>query len=784
MSDRETNRFKFLNNTGRFQHAYMWGGLLLTLWTLIIAISLTWNHWHHQWGLEKTLQNVAKSHFEKDVLYRRWNAMHGGVYVPLSEHATPNSYLSNDERDITTLSGRKLTLINPAYMTRQVHKLAKQELNIQGHITSLNPIRPQNMPYPWEAEALREFERGESQYNSIRVIDGTERLLFMKPLITEQGCLKCHAHQGYQLGAIRGGISVSVPTQPFRENSRGLLQAIYLSHGVVWLLGSIGIFVSVAALNKARLNAEEATAAKSEFLANMSHEIRTPMNAVLGFTEILKGSEFDPQKKSYINAIHSAGHALLSMINDVLDLSKIESGKVEFSYSAVSLRALCTEILSIFSQSAIDKGLECSINVGETVPAALILDETRFRQIIVNLIGNAIKFTDKGSVTLKIDAVQTDTKFESQMELTVKVQDTGTGIPADKLESIFEDFVQARKTKAEKSGTGLGLAITRRLVEMMNGEISVESEFGKGSTFVVTLHGVKIAAADPANIQNTQLQKIKFEPATILIADDIDYNLEILSIFLENQNFRFLYAKNGEEAITQARDHQPDLILLDMKMPVMSGYEVSQKLKADDQLKTIPIIAVTASALKQDEEKISHMCDGYLRKPVSANDLIPELQRFLPYKIRQEDPPTTPKESAQKEKTATSIPQQSDICNARILLVDDNRVNIHLASTFLRKKQARVTVAHNGKEAFELVEREDFDLVLMDMHMPVMNGIDATRAIRKLDKDGIDTLTILAMSADDWHEIKHDCLGAGMNGHINKPIMPTELFSTVARYLM
>ena len=396
-------------------------------------------------------------------------------------------------------------------------------------------------------------------------------------------------------------------------------------------------------LSAAMVKANSANKAKSEFLANMSHEIRTPMNAVLGFTEILMGLEVDKKKAHYIDNIHTSGHALLNLINDILDLSKIEAGKLALQYDGTSVQSLFKEMQTIFQQKIADKGLNFIVEVNEQVPTSLILDEARIRQILVNLIGNAIKFTEQGEIRLNVSIQNTDIDTHSRVDLTIEVQDTGVGIPKNQQSKIFEAFEQTAGQKtAEFGGTGLGLAITNRLVEMMDGEITIESELGEGATFRVHLKGVEVAATEALTTkQSKQLDfdTITFEPATILIADDIDYNREMISTYLDQWDFNLIEATNGREAIEQVQAHHPDLLLLDMKMPVMNGYEATEKLKADEKLeirkgmKLLPIIAVTASALKSDERKIATICDGYLRKPITKSDLVTKLMKFLPCSV-------------------------------------------------------------------------------------------------------------------------------------------------------
>ncbi len=390
---------------------------------------------------------------------------------------------------------------------------------------------------------------------------------------------------------------------------------------------------------KAKEAAETANEAKSEFLANMSHELRTPLNAVLGFSEILRHGERDGKKAHFLESIHTSGQVLLSLINNVLDLSKIEAGKLELQHSAVSLSAFINEMELLFGQRGREKGLRLITELDPVLPGHLILDEIRLRQVCINLLGNAMKFTEKGTIRLRFKGGFPDDSTRSILDLTICVDDTGIGISESELGGIFDAFHQIKRQKGEQyGGTGLGLTITRRLVEMMGGDISVKSEDGRGTAFTIVLPGVEVAAgavASEGRERSFDPETISFAPGAILIADDIDYNRELLATFLMDYGFEFIHAENGREAIDQARRRTPDLILLDMKMPVMDGYEASVRLKTDDHLMDIPIVAVTASALLQDAEKISDLCDGYLSKPVEKSDLVGELMRFLPHTIAE-----------------------------------------------------------------------------------------------------------------------------------------------------
>ncbi|MBF0102480.1 MAG: response regulator [Desulfobacterales bacterium] len=389
-----------------------------------------------------------------------------------------------------------------------------------------------------------------------------------------------------------------------------------------------------AELKIAKELAEKASQAKGEFLANMSHEIRTPMNAILGFTELLEGKIKEEQNKQYLSAISSSGKTLLTLINDILDLSKIEAGKLELRYDAVNPRSILNEIKQMFSRKVDEKGIDFYVEIDDSLPERFLLDEVRLRQILLNLTGNAIKFVDKGFIKLSFNI---KSGRDEILELAFSVQDTGIGIPKDAQERIFESFEQQKGQNASKyGGTGLGLSITRRLIQMMGGEISVESEVGKGSTFTVILKNVKVAKVlDEIKSQDRQMiSSVMFHKASILIADDVEYNRLLLKAFLNYPEMKLFEAENGREAIHHTRLYHPDLIIMDMKMPVMDGYEATRLLKKDEFLKTIPIVAITASVMLENDAKILEAgCEAILKKPFNKEKLVSELMRFLPHTI-------------------------------------------------------------------------------------------------------------------------------------------------------
>ena len=384
-------------------------------------------------------------------------------------------------------------------------------------------------------------------------------------------------------------------------------------------------------LEKKRIAAEDASRAKTEFLSTMSHEIRTPLNVVIGYSDLLLTSEINERQKKYIDSIHAGGESLLSIINDVLDLAKIEANKMAIEKEEFNLHSLIKQIKLMFDKQITDKGLFFNVVLAEDVPNNIVFDEHRLKQIIVNLLSNAIKFTDKGGISLGVSVLQSK---ESSVDLSFEIKDSGLGIPEEYHKKVFNSFEQKDGQDARKyGGTGLGLSISQKLTQLLGGDISLNSALGEGSLFTLSFYDISTGglygdrnAVDPLSAPELN----NFPESKILIADDISANRVLLMNFLEGHPIEFIEAENGLQAIEMATRHKPDLILMDIKMPEMDGVEATKHIKNDDNLKNIPIIAVTASSIKAGEmEERNMLFDDYLTKPLKLSVLMDSLKQYL-----------------------------------------------------------------------------------------------------------------------------------------------------------
>ena len=528
-------------------------------------------------------------------------------------------------------------------------------------------------------------------------------------------------------------------------------------------------------LIQARDRAEEANRAKSEFLANMSHEIRTPMNGVIAMTDLALDTDLSREQRGYLNIVKTSAESLLGVVNDILDFSKIEAGKLDLDRVDFNLRDTTSNALKPLGFKSDEKGLELAVDIDPAIPDVLTGDPGRLRQILVNLVGNAIKFTERGEVVLRATL---ESNIGDKITIHFAVTDTGMGIARDKQLMIFDSFTQADGSTTRKyGGTGLGLTISRQLVELMGGRIWVDSKPGKGSTFhfdVPFRVAQSQAAVEPNWEPTISLQNIR-----VLVVDDNKTNRMILEKILSSWGMRPSRASSPDRAmteLTQARRSSDPfrLILLDVCMPGTDGFHLCEWIRRQPELGDITIMMLSSSGLRGDAIRCRELRVGaYLTKPVGQKELRDAVVKVLAGGGAARDQQPLP--VVTRHTLRESRPGQC------VLLVEDNTVNQKVAVTLLQKHGYRVVVANNGEEALAAVDQQRFDVVLMDVQMPVMGGFEATAAIRAREKNIGRHLPIIAMTAHAMKGDRDQCLEAGMDDYVAKPFKIKELMNIIAR---
>lgn len=771
-------------------------------WTIIIIASLGWNLFQLREQTNDLAHKEVVAHFNKDQGFRLWGTEHGGIYVPVSEKTPPSPYLSHiPERDISTPSGKPLTLMNPAYMVRQLMENYNELYGIRGKITGLVVLRPDNAPDEWEKSALMRLKQGAEEVMEINEIEGAPYLRMMRPMYMKPGCDKCHGHLGFKTGDFRGGVDVAIPMSPYLETQRQSQYSLLATHTFIWFLGlgligvgrrqirnhvqdtqtaeaeirtlnreleqrveertkrlgaivdtaadgiitidesgqvesfntaaelifgyksneiigqnitcimesddaflhqaqlenylktgdehiigvgrevmavrkngeSFPLYIAVSsvklndrqlftgivrdmtdpkkvekALMQAKEQAEKANLAKSQFLSSMSHELRTPLNGILGFTQLLQHLPEEPlseKQASYLELILSAGSHLHELINDLLDLSKIESGNLALSIETINPIMAVTECIDLVTPLAEGRKVSIIDNISnsECCSAAYIrADYVRFKQIIFNLVSNAVKYNrDYGSVTLTCEE-----STAGAGGFRFSVIDTGLGIPKSRLNDLFEPFNRLGQEAGEIEGSGVGLTVTKMLVELMNGSMGVASILDEGSTFWIELPLASEQqirdATDQSLLEIGDLSDFTFPDGlhSILYVEDNPNNLRLMTELLDRfDNISILSANSGEEGLKIARDAILDLIILDINLPGMNGFETLQVLQSFSNTKNIPVIALSASAMPLDVDRgIKAGFQYYITKPYAIEDLLYAIKNVLVRKQNGRNP--------------------------------------------------------------------------------------------------------------------------------------------------
>ncbi|MDR1946067.1 MAG: response regulator [Desulfovibrio sp.] len=663
--------------------------LLASGWTACILFSL----WYNIEQVEKHALDSARIQ-ARTLLGKDIDSLYNGIFTQAAQEAAPTAGRPADSAETLRQLDDMLARLNPAYMAIIMHEMGNRNRSAMGHITSRTPFNDKNAPDAWESEALARLEKNHADEVSDRVrTDGVDSIRLMRGLTTAESCLACHTSQGYAVGELCGGISTAVPVGPYLEAAEAAEKTIFMSLVLLWCAGIVGIGVclhhisgdmqvrykaesALAALASnlelrvaerteelriRKTEAEEANRVKSSFLSRMSHEMRTPMNAIIGMTGIAKSTPSAEKKEDCLNRIQDAAKHLLGVINDILDMSKIETGNFELFFDEFSFSEMIDRAIVLFAFKISEKRQNITVGLDEKIPQQIISDEQRLTQIFTNLLSNAVKFTpEQGTISVNA-ALEAET--DNICLIRIAVSDTGIGISPEVQRKLFRPFEQADAGSSRRfGGTGLGLAVSKHIVELMHGDIRVESEIGKGSTFSFSFTVERAPAPESAGGRTGQdagavepedsaapgadagtERSGDGEPSVpdrvrgcrLLLAEDVEINREIMLAVMEPAEAAVTCAENGLEAVKLFSDNPGafDLILMDINMPEMDGYEATRRIRALGlpEAATIPIVAMTANTFREDVEScLEAGMNDHIAKPINTEELFEKLQKHLP----------------------------------------------------------------------------------------------------------------------------------------------------------
>jgi signal transduction histidine kinase/CheY-like chemotaxis protein len=633
--------------------------LVILGWTIFIASILAFLFTEIEKDTYRIAESQARASFNKDQAIRYWASMHGGVYVQIDSTTQPNPALSHiSDRDVETSSGKKLTLMNPAYMIRELNEYFTEYYGVIGHITSKKLLRPENKADEWEFNALTQFEEGVEEVLEYTDIDGEPYLRLMQPMIVEESCLKCHGHQDYKVGDIRGGVSIAIPMKDIlayfsKQKKKGIL---ILS--LLWIIGLIAFRIGYIKLRKSgrkqkqaenllkkqneeldkiitnktvelkrqnkklldsKQKAEESNLLKTEFINNMSHEIRTPMNGIMGFSDLLIDTDLSEKKREqYIEVIRNSAKQLMRVIEDIMDISQLGTKQVKVMEKEVFLNDLLLELFLIFDIKAKEK--EISLYLKEDlsdIESNIYLDDFKLNKILGNLLENALKFTKKGFIELGY------TLKENKIELYVK--DTGVGIKAENQREIFNRFSQEEKELFKNTGgLGLGLSIANENAKLIGGEIRLESEKGKGSCFFISIPYKPVRVEEGNTIEKQKKQ-------TILIVENDEVNYLYIEALIHSFEFdvNVIHVKNGMEAIEECKNNiDICIVLMDWKKPISECIEATKTIK---KICTDLAVIIHTVYATEENKKIANGvgCDGFISKPIDKENLKTMINKYI-----------------------------------------------------------------------------------------------------------------------------------------------------------